>query len=72
MVVGNRIHQILESTTKLFIVHRQFPDVVTVLWQGSDDAVTILSSTSGTSGRLHNCVSVPPWFLHSDCVLLGI
>ena len=42
--------------------------VITVLWQHSDDVVTILSPTSGTSGRLENHVSVPPWFLHSDCV----
>ena len=39
-----------------------------MLWQDSDDVVTILSPTSGTSGRLQNRVSVPPWFLHSDCV----
>ena len=26
------------------------------------------SPTSGTSGRLQNRASVPPWFLHSDCV----
>ena len=49
--------------------HCKFPHVVTVLWQGSDDVVTILSPTSGTSGRLQNRVSVPPWFLHGDTVL---
>ena len=42
--------------------------VVTVLWLDSDDVVTVLSPTSGTSGRLQNRVSVPPWFLHIDCV----
>ena len=52
-------------------VHRKFPHVVSVLWQGGDDVVTILWLTSGTSGRLQNHVSVPPWFLHSDYVSLG-
>ena len=40
--------------------------VVTVLWLDSDDVVTILLPTSGTSGRLQNCVSVPPWFLNGN------
>ena len=31
-----------------WLIHRKFPDVVTVLWQGSDDVVTILLPTSGT------------------------
>ena len=52
-------------------VHRQFPHVVTVLWQGSDNVVTILLPTSGTGGRLQSSVSVPPWFLHGDFVLVG-
>ena len=34
----------------------------------SDDMVTVRSPTSGTSGRLQNRISVPPWLLHSDCV----
>ena len=51
-----------------FIYTAKFPHVVTVLWQDSDNVVTILFPTSGTSGRLQNCVSVPPRFLHSDCV----
>ena len=44
----------------VWVIHHQFPYVVTVLWQGSDCVVTVLSSTSGTSGRLQNCVFVPP------------
>ena len=48
----------------IYKVHSKTPIVVTVLWQDSDDVVTILSP----SGRLQNRVSVPPWFLHSDCV----
>ena len=39
-----------------------------MLWLDSDNVVTIRSPTSGTSGRLQNHVSEPPWFLHSDCV----
>ena len=50
----------------LIILHCLFPHVVTVLWQGTDDVMTVFSSTSGTSGRLQNCVSVLLWFLHSD------
>ena len=38
---------------------------VTGQWLCGDYSLT---STSGTSGRLQNHVSVPPWFLHSDCV----
>ena len=49
-------------------IHSKTPHVVTMLWLDSDWVVTILSPTSGTSGRLQNRVSVPPWFLHSDCV----
>ena len=49
-------------------VHSKTPLEVTVLWLDSDWVVTILSYTSGTRGRLQNHVSVPPWFLHSDCV----
>ena len=37
-------------------LHYKFPHVVTMLWQGSHDVVTILSPTSGTSGRLQNSV----------------
>ena len=48
------------------VLHRNFPHAATVLWQGSNDMMTILSSTSGTSGRLQNRLSVLPWFLHSD------
>ena len=44
--------------------HSKFPHVVTVLWQGSDDVVTLRSLTSGTSERLQNCVSLTPWFLY--------
>ena len=40
------------------------------MWLDSNDVVTIRSPTSGTSGRLQNRVSVPPWLLHSDCVYL--
>ena len=36
-----------------------------------DRAATVLSSTSGASGRLQNRLSVLTWFLHSDYVLLG-
>ena len=49
-------------------LHSKTPHVVTVLWLDSDDVVTILSPTSGTSGWLQNHVSVPPLTLHSDCV----
>ena len=49
-------------------LHSKTPHEVTVLWLDSDHVVTILSPTSGTGGRLQNCLSVPPWFLHSDCV----
>ena len=52
----------------LTTLYSKTPHVVTVLWLASDDVVTILSPTSGTSGRLQNRVSVPPWFLHSDSV----
>ena len=53
------------------LIHHKFPHVVTMLWQGSDDVVTISSPTSGViSRRLQNHVSVPRWFLHG--VLLGI
>ena len=52
----------------LTIYRSKTPHVVTVLWLDSDDVVTVRSPTSGTSGRLQNRVSVPPWFLHSDCV----
>ena len=33
-----------------------------------DDVATICSPSSGTSVRLQNRVSVPSWFLHSDCM----
>ena len=49
--------------TKYMISH-----YTAVLWLDSDGVVTVHSSTSGTSGRLQNRVSVPPWFLHSNCV----
>ena len=62
------IHEYIETALK---IHRKFPHVVTVLWQGSDNVVTVLSPTSGTSGRLQNHVSVPPSFLHSDYVFWG-
>ena len=57
-----------ELSIKVSGLHSKTPHVVTVLWQDSDSVVTILSPTSDTSGRLQNCVSVPPWFLHSDYV----
>ena len=60
---------ILGDQILLTPIHHQFPYVVTVLWQGSDDVVTVLLSTSGTTGRLQNCVSVLPWFVYSDCVI---
>ena len=43
-------------------IHSKNPHVATMLRLDSDWMVTILSptSTSGTSGRLQNCVSVPP------------
>ena len=40
--------------------------VVDMLWQDSDDVVTIFMSTCGTNCWLQYCVSVPPWFLPSD------
>ena len=49
-------------------LHSKTPHVVTMQWLDSDWVVTILSPTSGTSGRLQNRVSVPPWLLHSDDV----
>ena len=49
------------------VLHSKTPHVVTVLRPDSDNVVTILLPTGG-SGRLQNLVSVPPWFLHSDCV----
>ena len=51
-----------------FKLHSKTSHVVTMPWLDSDWVVTILSPTSGTSRRLQNHVSVPPWFLHSDCV----
>ena len=62
---GN-ISKLKENQVSLWTLHNKTPHVVTVLWQDSDDVVTILSPTSGTSGRLQNRVPVPPWFLHSD------
>ena len=56
------------GTLNYQLVHNKTPHVVTTLWLDSDDVVTILSPTSVTSVRLENHVSVPPWFLHSDCV----
>ena len=56
------------GTATAFVIHCQFPYVVTMPWQGSDDVVTILSPTSDTSCWLQNCVSVPLWFLHSDSI----
>ena len=53
---------------KSTIIHSKTSHVVTMLWLDSDWVVTILSPTSGTSGRLQNHVSVPLWFLHSDYV----
>ena len=50
------------------MLHTKTPHVVTVVWLDTDDVVTIRSTTSGTSGRLQNRVTLPPWFLHSDCV----
>ena len=38
--------------TKFQSIHSKTPHVVTVLLLDSDDVVTILSPTSGTSGRL--------------------
>ena len=38
-------------------IHHQFSHVVTVLWQGSDDVVTILSPTRGTSCRIQNLIT---------------
>ena len=61
-------HNWLTTRINQDCLHSKIPHVVTVLWPDSDDVVTILSPTSGTSGRLQNRVSVPPWFLHSDCV----
>ena len=55
-----------ELGIKVSGLHSKAPHVVTVLWLDSDGVVTILSPTSDTSGRLQHCVSVPPWFLHSD------
>ena len=55
-------------------VQRQFPHAVTVLCRTVTmcwlffHLLSSCSSTSGTSGRLQSCVSVPPWFLHSDYV----
>ena len=54
---------IFVSKRSLIHVHSKTPHVVTVLWLDSDDVVTTLSPTSGTSGRLQN-----RWFLYSDCV----
>ena len=59
---------VIQVWTVQIIIHSKTPHVVTVLWLDSDDVVTILSPTGGTSGRLQNRVSVPPWFLHGDCV----
>ena len=56
---------------KLFLssfLHSKTPHVVTVLWLDSDDVVTILSSTRNLVEGYKTNVSVPPWFLHSDCV----
>ena len=44
------------------------PHVVTVLWQDSEDVVTILAVTRNLVEGNKNVLSVPPWFLHSDCV----
>ena len=54
-----------------YYVHCQFPFVVTVLWQSSEDVVTILSLISGTSRWLQNHEPVSPWLWYSDDVLLG-
>ena len=51
-------------------LHHQCPHVVTVLWQGSDNVATVLSSTSGTSEKLQNCVSLLPWLIHSGFMLM--
>ena len=56
------------GSVKVWNVHNTISHVVSVLWLDSDDMVTIFSPTSGTSWRLQNCQSMPPWFLHSDCV----
>ena len=61
----------MQLNCQIVLVHSQSPHVVTMLWQDSDDAVAILSSTSGTGYWLQNQVSLPPWFVQSDCVLLG-
>ena len=50
------------------IIHSKTPHIVTVLWLDSDGVVTVHLSISGTTGRLQNRVSVPPWFLFSDYV----
>ena len=50
-----------------FNLHSKIPNVVTVLWLDSEDVVTILSSTRNLVEG-YKTVSVPPWFLHLDCV----
>ena len=43
--------------------------IVTVLWQGSYDVVSF-HLLGGTSRQQWNHVAVPPWFQHSDFLLL--
>ena len=65
-------NDVVRITEYLLTEHSKTPHVVTVLWLESDNVVTILSPTGGTSGRLQNHVSVPLWFLHSDYTSVDI